>query len=118
MYLVTSARDALEEFEAWLRQRFAVRLRELTLYSSRIAEGTDRSPRLDLLVVVSGPTSAEIHEVAGCRSDLLAKHGVTISPLVVSVDDMAALRSRERRHLVVESDDTSASRALVARRRR
>jgi predicted nucleotidyltransferase len=95
--LLVAEKAALEEFAAWLRERFADRLSELGLFGSRArGEGSEDSD-LDVLVVVRGLTSAEGREIAQFRGDLLTRHGALVSPFAVSAERMADLRGRERR---------------------
>ncbi|HSN15034.1 MAG TPA: nucleotidyltransferase domain-containing protein [Anaeromyxobacteraceae bacterium] len=103
MDLLPSERAALDELRTWLRARFGGRVRELALFGSRArGEGHDGSD-LDVLVVVDDLTSAEAHEVAQFRGDLLTKHDVLVSPFVLSAARMSELRARERR-IAIEID--------------
>lgn len=97
MYLVPSARAAFEGFEAWLRQRFDFRLRQLTLYGSLTsdAETMVSGPVLNVFVVISGVTDVDLHDIAHCRAELLAKHGVVIRPVVMSTESVRGL-AKER----------------------
>ena len=88
---------ALGELCAWVRQRFGARLHALSLFGSRArGEGSEDSD-LDVLVVVDGLSGAEAREIAWCAGDVLTRHDVLLSPLVLSRAHYERLRARELR---------------------
>lgn len=94
--LLASERAALDDFVAWLRERFGERLGELRLFGSRArGEGHDESD-LDVLVTIDQLTSSERREVAQRSGDAMTHWDVLLSPFVVSKDHFAELRARER----------------------
>ncbi len=97
MDLLPSETAALDELRAWLRARFADRVRELALFGSRARGEGHEDSDLDVLVVIDCLTTMEAHDVAQFRGDLLTKYGVLVSPFVVSAARMSDLRARERR---------------------
>ncbi len=95
--LLPSEEAALAELSAWLRARFPGRVRELALFGSRARGEGHEGSDLDVLVAIEGLSPLEAREVAQFRGDLLTKHGVLVSPFVVSAARIAELRARERR---------------------
>lgn len=96
MRLLPSESAALDELRTWVRARFGARTGELALFGSRArGEGHEESD-LDVLITVEGLSSAEAREVAHHCGDLLTRHGVRVSPFVVSTARMEELRRRER----------------------
>ena len=96
MVLTRSETAALDEFCAWVRARFAGRVRELALFGSRArGEGTSESD-LDVVVVVDDLTGGEAREIGHAAGDALTHHDVLLSPFAVSHARMTELRDRER----------------------
>ncbi len=98
-------RHALAELHAWLRERFAARLRSVALFGSRArGEGHEESD-LDVLIVVDGLTGAERREIGHQGGDLLTRHDLLVSPFALSASEWQTLRERERRIAVeIERD--------------
>lgn len=97
MNLLSAERDALMDFRRALEARFAGRLASLTVFGSRArGEGSEESD-LDVLVVVDELTGSEARDVRYLAGDLLTRHGVLVAPLVLSREQFARLRARERR---------------------
>jgi predicted nucleotidyltransferase len=96
MTLLVVERAVLEQYCAWVRERFPGRVRALTLFGSRArGEGNEESD-LDLLVAIEALTSAEAHEARQMAGDALTHHDILLSPLVMSWERFQELRSCER----------------------
>jgi predicted nucleotidyltransferase len=93
---------ALSRFRGTLAALFGARLREVVLFGSHANGTAHEESDVDVLVVVDGLTERERREVMDASYDAAASGSdawVSISPLPYSVDQVAALRSRERRLL-------------------
>ncbi len=96
MRLLATEEAALADLGAWLRERFGARLGELAVFGSRARGDSREDSDVDVLVTVDALSSAEAREVAQLAGDLLTRHGVLLSPFIVSRARMAELRQRER----------------------
>jgi uncharacterized protein len=94
--LTRSESAAVDEFCAWVRARFAGRLRELALFGSKARGDATSESDLDVLVVVEDLTGAEGREIGHHAGDALTDHDVLLSPFAVSRAHMQQLRDRER----------------------
>lgn len=96
MALTRSETAALEEFCAWVRARFAGRVRELALFGSRARGEGGVESDLDVVVVVDELSGAEGREIGHAAGDAMTRHDVLLSPFAVSQARMTELRDRER----------------------
>lgn len=99
MILSPTIRDALERFQAAVRDRFKERVREIVLFGSQARGDAHEESDVDLLVVIDGLTEAERRIVFDMSYDAGAfgEEFVALSPLPYSTDQAASLRARERR---------------------
>ncbi|GAB4116091.1 MAG: hypothetical protein OHK0013_49980 [Sandaracinaceae bacterium] len=91
--------EALARFRATLVARFGARLRELVLFGSRARGVAHEESDLDVLVVIDDLTASERREIAELAYDA-GQDGdelVSISPLMLSTEAAADMRSRSRR---------------------
>jgi uncharacterized protein len=91
-----SLRPALEQYAGRLRERFADRLRAIVLFGS-FARGTaDEDSDIDLLVLVDALTPDEQWEASGDVAAVILDSGLALAPLILSSEQMQALRAAER----------------------
>ena len=96
MRLAKAEQLALDDLKAWLRGRFATRVREVILFGSRARGDGHEESDLDVAIVVDDLTGSEARELGYFAGDMLTAHNVVLSPFALSTEHMARLRSRER----------------------
>lgn len=97
MSLRASEKAALDEFCAWVRERFQIRVRALVLFGSRARGDGSEESDVDVLVAIDDLTSAEAREIRYFAGDILTRHDVLVSPLALTWARFNELRNRERR---------------------
>jgi predicted nucleotidyltransferase len=95
--LTATERAALGAFLRWLRERFGSRVSEVRLFGSRARGERNPDSDVDVLVAISGLTSAERREIGQISGDAITDWDVLLSPLALSTEQLAELRARERR---------------------
>ncbi len=103
MDLPAATANAVRELCAAVRARFGARVERLALFGSRARGDASEDSDVDVLVVIDGLTSGEGREVDAFVGDLLTRHDVLVSPLLVSKEHFERLRDRER--LIVREID-------------
>jgi predicted nucleotidyltransferase len=103
MDLPPATAAVLAEFCAGVRARFGARLDRLALFGSRARGEAGEDSDVDVVAVIDGLTFAEGREVDAMVGDLLTRHDVLLSPLLLSREHFKRLRARERR-IVAEID--------------
>ncbi len=88
---------ALGRFKEALLRRFGARLRSIRLFGSRASGGDHPESDIDVLVLIDGLSRREKAEVLDMAADISLDLGVDLSPLVMSPEAFAFLRSRETR---------------------
>jgi predicted nucleotidyltransferase len=96
MQLSPEEKAAVATFCEGVRARFGPRLREIVLFGSRARGDAHEDSDIDVCVVVDGLTWQEARDVDAVTADVLERHDVLVSPLVLSSERMDLLRSRER----------------------
>ncbi len=84
MVLPPATANALDELCTGLRARFGGRVERLALFGSRARGEANEDSDVDVLVVIEGLTSGEGREVDALVGDLLTRHDVLLSPLLIS----------------------------------
>jgi len=88
--------QALARFASAVRERFAARVRELTLFGSVARGEATAESDVDVAVFIDGLTTAEARELDAITGDLLTELDVLITPLALSTERAEELRRRER----------------------
>ncbi len=96
MVLPPATANALDELCTGLRARFGGRVERLALFGSRARGEANEDSDVDVLVVIEGLTSGEGREVDALVGDLLTRHDVLLSPLLISSEHFDRWRARER----------------------
>ena len=102
--LPAEVQAALSELRVALRDRFGERLLRLVLFGSYARERAHADSDVDVLVLVSPRMPKDGHRAADAAVEvMLRRPDVVLSPLVMTPEELDALRARERR-LAAEID--------------
>lgn len=92
-----TVRATLDAFVRGLRERFGARLRAVRLFGSYARGEATEDSDVDCLVLLDTADRQDDISVTNLAADLIWQlEGVVISPMVMSVDEFEAWKSRER----------------------
>ena len=95
MSLDTKEKSALKQFKADLEQTLGGQLIELKLFGSK-ARGNDQPDSdMDVLVIVTGDDWRICDVVYGIATDILLQTDISISPKVISKNQLEQLRKED-----------------------
>ena len=95
MALSTKEKSALQQFKAGLNQALGPKIIELKLFGSK-ARGDDRPDSdIDLLVIVTDDDWRICDVVYGIATDILLQTDISISPKVISKNQLELLQKED-----------------------
>lgn len=94
--LTKQEHEALAEFKTKLKKEVGIHLKTLLLYGSRARGEGNTESDLDVLVILSEKNRSLAKNIANLSNDILLKHEILISPLVLSEEQYNNIKKHER----------------------